>query len=192
NGGSGPKSEIVNFTVDTQPPQVFEDKFSFLPDSVLPDVYKVAVAVSPDSVRTIVTVGADSAVLDNRGNGKWEGSVKLFNLGKSQNVPIEIFTQDLAGNETKKRVGWLNWGDVKGVFSSAQTPGSAQGGKFSIMGLVEIPNFDNFANNFYLYFVAFLTFSLMLMIGIKRHIQHPKTIAAASSVIMLAVLLFVI
>ncbi|MEK9180864.1 MAG: hypothetical protein AAB871_01370, partial [Patescibacteria group bacterium] len=183
------ESDGVNFVVDTSAPEVFVDTFDMRPLAGKTG-YKVSVKVSEDSIRTIVTIGKDSAILQKQDDGSWTGEDYLYNA-TSGSLPVEIFAQDLAGNEVHKRVGMLEFGragNVNGIFGTGENRIG-----FSVLGgLLRIPDFESAVQNFYLLFAVFLCAALVLMIGLKRHVQHPKTITAASGVIMLAVILFAI
>lgn len=191
NGTLSAKSAETRFIVDTKAPQIFESEFSFLPAPKGNGFYRVSAGVSADSIRTLVSVGTDSAELI-RGEGTlWTGEIKLLNAAADANLPIQIYAQDLAGNEVRERLGSLSDAGVKGVFSFVSGSAGEPGQTISLFGgLVNIPNFGTFAQKFYLGMVAFLASALILKIAIKRHIQHPKTVAATAGVMLLAVILF--
>ena len=189
---TSPKSEEINFRVDTQPPEIFADKFEISPALGNPNVFDVKAFVAADSVRTIVLAGKDSAVLERLSDTGWVGQITLYNISSNQLLPVEVFAQDLAGNQNTRRVGTLQVGNVAGVFNFLKTEEQNNSSMSLLGGLLTFENFKNFVNSLYLYFVVFLAFALLLKIVIKRHIQHPKTIAGSALVIMLAMVLFTV
>lgn len=179
--------------IDATPPEVDKNQFSFLPISGKLGTYSVSVGVSADSIRTLVSVGTDSAELLLQAASKlWTGEISLRSTPTGDSLPIEIYAQDLAGNEIKSRLGLLAGPDVRGVFNFLS--GAIDSPKESISlfwGLATIEDFGSFAQKFYLSFVVFLASALLLKIAVKRHIHHPRTVAFASGVMMLAMVLFV-
>lgn len=190
-GKAGAASPPIRFAVDTSAPQIFKDAFSFIPASGQPNAYELTAGVSEDSIRTLVTVGEDSASLAREQGKIWKGRITLLNAKTGDNSPIQVYAQDLAGNETKQRVGSLSNSNVKGVFSfiSGTTNDSKQEMNF-FGGLITVRDFGAFAQKFYLGFVAFLASALMFKFAIKRHIHHPGTVAGTAGVMMLAMILF--
>ncbi|MCL5435834.1 MAG: CAP domain-containing protein [Patescibacteria group bacterium] len=191
DGALSPKSPEAKFVVDTRPPQIFESEFSFLPAPEGDGIYAVKAGVSEDSIRTLVSVGTDSAELTRTEAKLWTGEIKLLNAQAGVSLPIQIYAQDMAGNEAKDRIGLLSDSDVKGVFSFVSAAEPKQTLRL-FGGLVNIPDADEFARKFYLGAIVFLASALILNIAIKRHIQHPKTVAGAAGVMMLAMVLFVL
>ena len=190
-GKESRSSSQIEFLVDTTPPQIFENAFSFIPSSGQIGAYDVTAGVSDDSIRTLVTVGDDSAALERQQGKTWSGKITLFNAKAGDDLPIQIYAQDLAGNETKQRVGLLSGSDVKGVFSFVSGQQEAPKQEMKLFGgFVTIADFGAFAQKFYLAFVVFLASALVLKVGIKRHIHHPRTVAATAGVMMLAMILF--
>lgn len=179
-----------NFSLDTHPPVIYEEGFLITRALGQDDAYEVRAEVSEDSIRTIASIGKNSGVLNRLESTVWRGEVPAADLRINESVPVEIFAQDLAGNESKKRIGELRLGQVAGVFSFISDAKSSNEKLFG--GLISFNNLSQFAGRFYLYFIAFLASALILKIGIKRHIQHPQTIAASAFVLMLASILFAI
>jgi hypothetical protein len=187
------KSEVVSFNLDTLAPEIYTDKFSMTRKAADSRAYQVKAGVAADSIRTIVSVGQDSAVLAKSGETDWAGEITLYHLASGQTTLVEVYAQDMAGNENKQRVGQLTDGSVRGVFSFVGTGAVAGEKKVSLLGgLLTFTDYEKAVQSFYLYFVVFLAAALILKIAIKRHIQHPRAIAAASGVMMLAMVLFMV
>lgn len=181
-------SNTVNFILDTTVPAVLLDNFSLEPVLGKASQYNIRVTGAEDSIRTIATLGSESVVLEKQKSGEWSGTLTLNEKFSNGALPVEILTQDMAGNQNRQRVGWLQSGNVAGVFNFvSDEPAKTQ---FSVLGLFTINDFSGAVKSFYLYFAVFLSMALILKIAIKRHIQHPKTIVGAASVMMLAMILF--
>ncbi|MBI4054357.1 MAG: hypothetical protein HY397_03455 [Candidatus Doudnabacteria bacterium] len=191
DGQVGRKSESVAFSVDTNPPEIFPEKFFLTANQNQKRHYQLTIEVSEDSVRTLALIGKDSGALEKTPTGIWAGELTVFEELQGKNLPIEIYVQDLAGNERKTRVGWLSDGSVMGVFNFVQPEKHGKEVSLALLnGLVTLENPQKAAQNFYLYFAVFLSAALILKIAVKRHVQHPKTIAGGAGVIMLALILF--
>jgi len=185
-------SNTITFKLDTLAPEIDADKFSIVPAFGHTDSFSVTASVSGDAIRTITIVGQDSSVLQRAAAETWQGEITLRNAQAGQTMPVEVYAQDFAGNESRVRVGVMYDGEVAGVFGFAQEFRETNTPLELFGGLVKIPNIEKNALAFALALVAFLSLSLILKILIKRHIQHPRTIAGAAGVMMLALILFVL
>ncbi len=181
----------VRFRLDTEPPTIVQDSFRLAVANDSAKEYEISVSVSTDTVRAIVVAGRDSTSL-TPGQEAWTGKLTIFQTVKDEPIPIEVIVQDLAGNESRTRVGSFSHGSVRGVFNftSGETQPAHELSVFN--GLFKINNLESFVKMFYLYFSLFLASALLLKIAIKRHIQHPRTIAGSALVIMLAVTMFAV
>jgi len=186
-------SAHISFQVDTVAPTIYKDKFSMLPALGKTDEFDISASVSDDSIRTLVSAGSDSAALTRESGEKWAGKLTVYNISPDETKPVELFAQDIAGNENRTRVGYIERKTIAGVFSFVETESEVGSKPVSMFGgLLTFNNFDKSVQNFFLYFVVFLTFGLTLKIAIARHIQHPKTIAGTAGVIILAMILFAV
>lgn len=192
SSGGSVESPAVRFRVDFAPPSIDRDSFSILP-AMVPGKYNVRAQVAEDSVRTIVTVGRDSVALTKQDGNSWTGTLQVLQSLSVERLPIEVYAQDMAGNEARVRVGELVLGQVKGLYSFVSGDASAANPSFSFLGgLVKVGDLDFALKNFYLLFAAGLGFALILKIAIARHVQHVRAIAGGAGVMMLAMILFVL
>jgi len=185
------ESDEVNFKIDLTAPTVDQEKLFVSPKLGSSDTFNVTAAVSDDSVRTLVLVGEDSSALERNEDGEWTGQIKLYNFEAGATIPIEIYAQDMAGNETRVRVGFLQPGNVAGAVSlfGQQSPDTQVNIFGNVLGASVL---QKNIQSFYLFFTIFLASALLLKIMIRYHIQHPKVIAGGAGVMMLAMVMFMI
>ena len=194
-GATGEQSEIseaVKFVVDTASPEIFKDKFSMMPKLGSTNTFEIKAVVSEDAIRTLTSAGKNSTSLTKTSTAQWKGELEIINVEENESMIVELYSQDLAGNESRERVGLIQNGNVAGVYNFVNDGAPVDEEISMLGGLLTFKNYSESANNFFLLFVVFLSSALILKIGIKRHIQHPRTIAGAAGVMMLAMLMFVI
>ena len=148
----------------------------------------IIATISGPASKVLAYFGPQQAVmLLPTGEQTWSGQISLADLAKS-NTAIRLQAFDIRGQSASLQLAefagsTLQNFDVLGA--STVAPPTAQinwlGRMFDLKGAEE---------NFYLFFVAGLLSSLILAIGIKRHIQHLNLIANTSLVAIFAMLLW--
>ncbi len=143
---------------------------------------KISAFVSGPAARVVAYFGKEAIMLSPKDGGLWEGVSPLKNLaGKGASVRIRAFSMD--GQSDQMQLADFSAGTLENYNISGSTP-------FVVSMFGHSFNPKSFENSFYLFFVAAMLSSLILAIGIKRHIQHLSLIANSSFVIIFAMLMW--
>lgn len=147
----------------------------------------VSAKISGAPVKVFAVFGSKAVMLQPKDDGSWGGQMLLSDLtsgpqtvmlkaydisGKMASLQLADFTNNIADNY-----------QVLGASSVQPTQVSWWGKVFDPKGTEE---------KVYLFFIAGILASLVLAIGIKRHIQHLHLIANTSLVVMLACVLMMV
>ncbi len=145
----------------------------------------LTVSVVAESAAKVVAVyGSQGLMLSPKENNVWQGELDISDLAKSS-ASVVVRAYSLSG-EVKS----VSAGDFSSSLSTnfALHP-EVKSARISLGGLTFDPK--SLEKNAYLIFIVGMLASLILAIGIKRHIQHLSLVANGSLVILLAVLLWV-
>lgn len=143
----------------------------------------VLVETNASASKVVVFYGNRAVMLEPKNNTHWEGAVSLEKVAAASGT-LRVVAFDLRDRRDEAVVGEF----------AASTPGN-----FNVLGAASPVKVAAFGKNFdvkameqkfYLLFIAGLLTSLVLAIGIKRHIQHLPLITNSSFVAILAALLF--
>ncbi|MCL5666464.1 MAG: CAP domain-containing protein [Patescibacteria group bacterium] len=144
----------------------------------------VITATTTDSaVKVIAYFGQQAIMLQPKGQGQWEGQADLGKLAAGQ-AQVRIKAFDMAGKTAELQLADFSSSTVKN-YNVLQT---AKPDKVSWLGRAFDPKV--FEQKFYLLFIAVILTSMVLAIGIRRHVQHLSLIANSSFVVILATLLW--
>jgi len=140
----------------------------------------MAEAVGPVA-KTIAYFGGQAVMLSPKDNNNWTGQVSVSALAQSNTtVRLEVF--GMQGQTGQMQLADFSASTQDNYNLSGSTPANF----VTFLGHSFNPNAE--ANRFYLLFLAGILTSMILAIGIKRHIQHLPLIANASFVAILACL----
>lgn len=147
------------------------------------DTVRISAQISANAVKAIAYFGQKGIMLEPRSDGLWEGRAALADFARG-NLSVRIEASDILGNS--KQLGLADF--ASSTINNFNVLGATSPVKVSWLGKVFDPKI--FEQRFYLLFIAGLLASMILAIGIKRHIQHLSLITNSSFVIMLAALLW--
>jgi len=134
-------------------------------------------------VKVLAYFGEKAVMLKPLENGLWQGEVLAAELAQSnQTVRLEAF--GMQGQSARLQLADFSSGTVQNYNLSGTTPQNFT----KVLGVSFNPK--SAEGKFYLFFIAGLLTSLIIAIGVKRHIQHLSLIANSSFVVILASLLF--
>ena len=140
--------------------------------------------LSETAVKVLAIYGKAAVMLEPKAGGLWQGSTSLAKLVRSKSsVTVKAF--DINGQTVEESLGTF-FGSTIISFNPAGEVASAN--KVSFLGRVFDPKL--LEQKFYLLFMSMMLASLVLAIGLKRHIQHLSLITNSSFVIILATLLW--
>ena len=152
--------------------------------SVEGDHAQISVKASESAVKVLVSFGGQGALLDPKLNGLWQGSVALPNLLAQASTAATVKVFDMAGNTVTKQLADFS-SSTPANFGAHGTVASAQ---VTVGGVTFSPKAVE--QQLYLLFVTAMLVSLVIAIGVHRHIQHVSVVANGSLVVILAVLLW--
>jgi hypothetical protein len=147
------------------------------------DKVNITATVSGPAVKVIAYFGEQAVMLLPKADNVWAGEVLAANLAQANaTVRLKAFAMD-------GQSGSLQLADFSsGTIENYNLSGSVPPANTSFWGRTFNPK--NLESRFYLFFLAALLSSLVLAIGIKRHIQHLSLIANSSFVAIFACLLW--
>ncbi len=135
------------------------------------------------AVKVLAYFGQQAVMLSPKNDTQWEGDVPLSHLIKGSNT-VNIQATGMQGQSAQFKLA-----DFSGsTQENYNLTGTAPAVYASIMG--KTFNVKSGEQRFYLIFIATLLSSLILAIGLKRHIQHLSLVANSSFVVILAVMLW--
>ncbi len=146
----------------------------------------ITARIKGPAVKVIAYFGQQAIMLLPQSQTQWSGSVAASELTQSSvTVKVEAFNID--GQTSQLRLADFA-PTTASNYNVASVAPAAPSSYVSFFG----PRFDPnaFEYRFYLLFIAAMLVSLILAIGIKRHVQHLPLIANCSFVIILAVMLW--
>lgn len=143
----------------------------------------ISVETNSSAFRVVAIYGQRAVMLEPKDAIHWQGSVSLEKLA-AENRSLVIDAFDIRGGRDIKTAGEFAASAVKNY----NVLGASSPVRASVFGfLIDLKATEQRA---YLLFAAVLLSSLILAIGIKRHVQHLSLIANTSFVAILAVMLF--
>lgn len=144
----------------------------------------VTAQISGPAVKAFAYFGDKAVMLSPKQGGKWQGEINVSELA-SGSLSVSVKAYDLNGAAAELKLADFSRSTVNNfhVLNSGTTPEQVK-----FLGLSFDPKSTE--QRIYLIFVAGILSSLLLAIGLKRHVQHINLIANSSLVIMLACLLF--
>ncbi len=143
----------------------------------------ITAQVSGPAVKVIAYFGQQAVMLLPQGQTAWGGQAPLASLAQSD-AAVKLKAFDINGRSAELRLAEFS----SGTQANYNLLASAPPGYVTILGHSFNPK--DLENRFYLFFIAAILASLVLAIGIKKHIQHLSLIANSSFVVVLACLLF--
>ncbi len=143
----------------------------------------ITATTSDSAVKVLASLGKKAVLLDPKGNDVWQGTLDISEVSDTSKTVI-LRAYDLLGNVKLTQVA-----DVAGSTQQnfALSP-EVKAAHVTIAGITFDPHV--LENNFYLLFIAVMLLSLILAIGIKRHVQHLSLVMNGSLVIVLALILW--
>jgi hypothetical protein len=135
-------------------------------------------------VKAIAYFGAAAVMLNPQSDGQWSGQVNLADLSQGS-VTVKVKAFDIRGQTAEMQLADFSNGTVNNYNIAAADNQPTQ---VSWMGRIFDPK--SAEEKFYLFFIAGILSSMVLAIGLKRHIQHLNLITNSSFVVMLACLLW--
>jgi hypothetical protein len=138
---------------------------------------------SGSPVKVIAYFGDRAIMLQPNQNGSWTGVVNVSELTVN-NSTVKLRAYDINNKTDELQLADFSSGTIQN-YNLANTQPTTN---VKVLGHNFDPN--SAANRFYLFFIAGLLTSLVLAIGIKRHVQHLPLIANASFVIILATMIW--
>lgn len=176
---NGPKNAVVETSNNIpliQPDTLIVDSKFVNSDSDL----KLSIKTATSVVKLIAAYGDSAVMLDPKGNNIWEGTVSLASLAGSK--VLTLLAYDLSGKPYQQQLADFS----PSLQDSYKVLGETSTQTISVLGKSFDPK--QVEGKFYLLFIAGMLSTLILAIGIKRHIQHLGLIANGSFVIILAAL----
>ena len=162
-----------SYTINLQSGQV-----SFVGDNI-----EVTANVSGPAVKVLAYFGQQAVMLQPQGQSTWNGLIPASVLGQNPlSVNLEAF--NMQGQSARLQLADFSPDTQTNFNLSGSTP------QAFVTFLGHTFNPAAAENSFYLLFAALMLTSLVLAIGIKRHIQHLPLIANTSFVVVLAVMLW--
>jgi len=153
--------------------------------SVYDENVNIETTVTGSPVKVVATFGQSAVMLEAKENNLWVGKVSLKSLAEGS-LTVRVKATNIKGSSVEKQLADFSNATVNNYHvTSLDQPVT----NVSFMGKVFDPKM--FEQKFYLLFIAGLLSSLVLAIGIKRHIQHLNLIANTSLVAVFATLLWV-
>jgi uncharacterized protein YkwD len=145
----------------------------------------IKVETSSNAVKAMAIFGEKAVMLSPKLGNIWEGGVAVNTLAKEDaNLTLKIF--DIQGRVAQSQAAYFS-GSTPSNFNVLGAT-AAQDKKIEIFG--NIFSAKLFEQRFYLIFIAGILTSLVLAIGIKRHVQHLGMVANSGVVVVLAALLW--
>ncbi len=137
------------------------------------------------AVKVLAYFGQSAVMLSPKDGTTWQGSIDLEKLARG-NLGVKIVALDISGNQ--KTLQLADFSDS--TISNYSVLGTSDQKSPQVSWLGRVFDVKSYEQKFYLLFIAGLLTSLILAIGIKRHIQHLPLIANSSFVAILAILLW--
>lgn len=153
--------------------------------NVRENIIEVQAEVVGEPVKVIATFGENAVMLEPKSGNIWMGSISLDKLTEGS-VSVRLRAWDMPGSTVHKQLADFSNTTVKNYHV---TPLNEPAPKVSFMGRIFDPKLAE--QKLYLFFIAGILASLILAIGIKRHVQHLNLIANTSLVAIFATLLWV-
>jgi len=147
------------------------------------DQVNITAKVEGPAVKAIAYFGEQAIMLSPTGQGTWGGEVALSTLAE-KNTTVTLKAFDIDGNNSQFKLADFSTGTVENYNLIPQTADKT----ISLFGHSFNPK--DFENRFLLFFIAGILASLILAIGLKRHVQHLSLIANSSFVVIFAALLW--
>ena len=167
-------------TVKTEPPK--QVKITKIETDILgPGQLRLTITTNEAAVKVLALAGSRAYSLKPISDSTWIGLLS-YNFVNDATVMVKAF--DIKGSSDQRIAASVSNG-FKQNYSLFDTP---QTGLVQVLGWQFDPGL--LEKQFYLLFIAAICSSLILAIGIRRHIQHIGMIANASFVVVLAVLLW--
>ena len=147
------------------------------------DTVYVLATSSEAAIKVVATIGQQAVMLEPKANNTWVGSVPLSDVASAgQSLVVKAY--DVSGKEASAQAAEFS-GTTPSNFAVNGTVASA---RINLGGFKLDPK--AFQQKFYLVFIAAMLASLVLAIGLRRHVQHLSLVANGSFVIILATLLW--
>lgn len=147
---------------------------------------KLTVQTNNTAIKVVAYYGDHAIMLAPKSDGSWQGELSVPEVAAAGST-VRVKAYDMAGNlDTKTLADFASSTPQNFSVLGATSPVSQA--KASFFGRVFDPK--NLEQNFYLFFIAGMLASLVLAIGIRRHVQHVAVVANASFVVILAVMLW--
>jgi hypothetical protein len=144
---------------------------------------EITAEVSGSAVKVLAYFGQQAIMLNPTGQTTWSGSVAASELAKSATT-VKIQAENMQGKTAVLQLADFSSGTVENYNPFSSVPAMY----VTVLGHTFNP--QTAESRMYLLFVAALMASLVLAIGIKRHIQHLSLVANTSFVIVLAMMLW--
>lgn len=182
---NNPSSNIQGAQTKTPSPTVEPLAISQAQTQANGDSLAISATVNGNPVKVLAYFGDKGVMLAPQDNNNWTGQVSLSELA-SGNQAVHIKAFDIRGQSVDYQLADFTNSTI-GNFNvvAPQTPAPV---KVAWYGHLFDPK--TVEGKFYLYFIAGLLASMVLAIGVKRHVQHLNLIANSSFVVILACLLF--
>ncbi|MDE2311921.1 MAG: hypothetical protein KGJ93_02405 [Patescibacteria group bacterium] len=146
---------------------------------------QISATLAGEPVKVLAYFGQQAIMLSPKSDGQWFGQIALADLANG-NLTVRLAAQDLRGQTANMQLAdFSNTTTTNFDVLGASTARPAQ---VSWLGWTFDPK--SMETKFYLIFVIGLLSSMVLAIGLKRHIQHLNLIVNGSMVAMLACVLW--
>lgn len=149
------------------------------------DQVTITAQTTGDPVKVLAYFGGKAVMLSPKSGDVWAGQTSLAGLANG-GVTVKVKAFDIKGMEASKQLADFTNSTVSNY--NIVTSGSTPAAHVSWMGRV----FDVKAaeSRFYMLFSAGMMSTMVLAIGIKRHIQHLSLVTNGSFVVILACMLW--
>lgn len=142
----------------------------------------VEVTTNSSASKVLATFGQQGVMLEPKGEGRWVGRIPSGSLGAGD-VSVRVLAYDLLGNTALSQLA-----DFTNRLATVYEPAQVRGAHIELFGRTFDPT--QAERGFYLTLISVVIASLILAIGLKRHVQHVGMVANASFVVVLATLLW--
>lgn len=146
---------------------------------------RITAKVEPAAAKVIAYYGKGAIMLSPKPGERWEGYVPLGSLAKAESS-VKVKAYDIQGRSRQVQLADF----ASNTVDNYNVLGASTELKVKWFGRVFNPN--QMEEHIYLIFITGMLTSLVLAIGIHRHIQHLSLVANGSFVVILAALLLTI
>ena len=143
----------------------------------------ITATVSGTAVKVLAYFGQQAIMLAAKDQNTWTGSVPASTLAQTTTT-VRLQATDMAGNTASLQLADFSPSTVDNYSPLL----SQQPTLVTWLGHTFDPN--ALENRFYLLFAAVILTSLIIAIGLKRHVQHLPLIANSCFVVILAMMLW--